>query len=232
MIQVLKYVAVSALLALTACNGGTDKIGGQSAVIGELRETVKKNREIKNRPASIPKITRAFLDTVTVPTLEVTVENTAQTAFLIPAAYRSDRHRGDVAVWKTVEQENIILREGVLIATRGLGRDLASSDVGVVVKSTLARKNGKGARVMQVRNDVNGDDEFRLQCDVSVRGQKTILIVNKPYLTTHMIENCVFNDAVISNEYWIDSGGEIRQSRQWAGPALGYLRMRLLKRSP
>ena len=75
MMRVSKFAAILAITVLAACSGGTDEIGGQLAIVSELRETTKKNRVIRNSPQLVPEVTRAFLDTVTVPTLEVTVEN-------------------------------------------------------------------------------------------------------------------------------------------------------------
>jgi hypothetical protein len=230
MMRVSKFSAVLAITVLAACSGGTDKIGGQLAIVSELRETSKKNRVIRNSPQLVPEITRAFLDTVTVPTLEVTVEKSDQTAFLIPAAYRKDRRQGRVTVWKTVEGENVVVRSGVLIGTKGLGRDLVSADASAVIKNIVTKQSGGGLRVLHVRNDVNGADELRIQCEITVVGPESITIIERSYPTLHMNEKCVAGSGEISNDYWVDSAGDVRQSKQWAGPSVGYLSLRLLKK--
>lgn len=230
MMSASKLSAILAITVLAACSGGTENIGGQLAIFSELRETGKKNRIVREAPQLVPEITRVFLDTVTAPSLEVTVEKSGQTGFLVPAAYREDSTRGRVTVWKTVEGENVVVRSGVLIATKALGRDLVSADVSTVISSIASRKSGGGLRTLHVRNDVNGTEELRIQCEISVVGPETITIIERSYHTLHMNEKCAVGSGEVSNDYWVDSVGTMRQSKQWAGPFVGYLSMRLLKK--
>ncbi|MEO9457595.1 MAG: YjbF family lipoprotein [Lentilitoribacter sp.] len=227
---ILKISSLLSIAVLAGCSSGTEKIDGQVAIFGEARELLRNNRSIKKSPQNAPSITRAFLDTVTVPTLAVTVENTGKTAYLLPAAIRRDTTPGRVTVWKTLQDENIVVRSGVLIGTKGLGRDLTSANATPVINSLSARKNSGGLRTLHVRNDDNGTNELRMQCEFSVVGQKKITIVEKTYDTLHFNETCQLESEEISNDYWIDSTGSMRQSRQWAGHHLGYLSMKLLKK--
>ncbi|MBC7153050.1 MAG: YjbF family lipoprotein [Rhodobacteraceae bacterium] len=31
-----------------------------------------------------------------------------------------------------------------------------------------------------------------------------------------------------ANDYWVENGGEVRQSRQWVGPTVGFLELQRL----
>lgn len=225
-----KFTAFLAIFVLTACSGGPENAEDPFDMVGAMREAIKSAQTTKDVPRSAPQISRAFLDTVTVPTLEVTVHNFGQTSFLIPTTHRADATRGGVTVWNTGGDENVIIRSGVLIGTKGLGRDLADAEATAVINSISTRRSGGGLRTLHVRNDVNGTDKFRMQCEISVVGPETVSIIEQSYDTIHLNEKCSVQTGVISNDYWIDSAGDVRQSKQWAGPYIGYLSIRLLKK--
>lgn len=224
-----KICAGLCLGLLAACSGGEDSSNSQTAVLKELRTVVKENRKSRKAPATKFQITRAILDLQTVGSLEVTVESTNQTAYLIPGAFRTDHLPGKIAVWRTITGENVVLRDGVLISTRGLGRDLASSDASASLRAIKARGNGGGERRMQVRNDVNGAFDLLLQCESAVVGNESIDIIELRFQTLHLRETCQSTLGTVRNDYWVNQSGKVLQSRQWAGPDLGYLKIRLLK---
>ncbi len=226
--HLVKLFSILLIAVLAGCTDGTNQIEGQTAVFSELRQTSKNNRIANKSSQPEPVITRKLLDTINVPTLAVTAENLEQTAYLVPTAIRKDSTPGRVTVWKTVQSEHIIVRSGVLIGTKGLGRDLASANATPVIKSLSARSSGGGLRTLHVRNDTNGTDELPMQCELSVVGPKMITIVERSYETLHINESCQLESGEISNDYWIEADGSVRQSRQWAGHHIGYLSMKLL----
>nr|WP_260108846.1 YjbF family lipoprotein [Phaeobacter inhibens] len=64
-------------------------------------------------------------------------------------------------------------------------------------------------------------------------GAGPIEIVELRYPTRHIEERCRPSQpgrgGEIINDYWVDSrSGRVWQSRQWAGPNVGYLRIRQL----
>jgi hypothetical protein len=230
MITSWKLSVLLAVIALANCSNGTENISRQNAILGEARQVIKSNRAIKNAPQQTPQVTRALIDSLTAPLLAVTIENTGTTAYLLPAAVRRDSTPGRITVWKTPQNEDVVFRSGVLIGTKGIGRDLISADASPVIKSLSARIDGGGLRTLHVRNDINGSNELRLQCEISFVGSSVITMVERSYDTSHFNEKCKLDGALISNDYWIDSGGDVRQSRQWAGHYLGYLSTKLLKK--
>jgi hypothetical protein len=230
MIGKLKLITVLAIGLLTACSDGKIDLGGNADLLADMRKIIKDRREARNPTVSPTKLTRANLNAVTVPILQVSIENTDATALLEPIAYRNDRTAGRVTVWKTAEGEHVVLRSGVLIGTKGLGRDLASTNAAATLVALRTRSSRQGTRSMYIRDDVNGGNEIRMQCQISTVGPQTITIVEKSYRTLHLNEECTFDSGTISNDYWIDSAGTVRQSKQWAGPDLGYFSIRLLNK--
>ena len=74
---------------------------------------------------------------------------------------------------------------------------------------------------------------MELACEISDLGSETIVIVERAHRVEHLRETCVLGadgaGGVIANDYWIDSTGPtVWQSRQWAGPYVGYLTTRQL----
>ncbi|MEL7097600.1 MAG: YjbF family lipoprotein [Pseudomonadota bacterium] len=229
----IRQAALAALCAigLAACSGGDQGARGALGLVNELRDTLRANREARRSGAPAqPQVTRAILDQLTIGALEVRVEARDLTAVLIPAALRTDSGPGDVAVWATVDDAQVILRSGVLYATRGLGRDLASSDVTPAVRAVKTRAAATGAREMQIRNDNFRADTLRFRCAIDVVGDTTIVIVGRSFAVRHLRERCENDTGFFENDYYVDSARDVIQSRQWAGPGLGFLTMRVLKK--
>jgi len=197
----------------------------------ELRDTSRASREARRSGAPTQtQVTRATLDQLASGALEVTLEARGLTAILIPSALRTDGGPGDVAVWATVDASHVILRDGVLYATRGLGRDLASSDVSAAVRAVNIRGATTGAREMQIRNDNFGADTLRFRCAIRVVGDTTVDIVERRFAVRHLRERCENDAGFFENDYFVDSARDVVQSRQWAGPELGFLTLRVLKK--
>jgi len=226
-----RLAAALSVVGLSACSGGN--LGTGSNIVNlasELRETVRTNREARRTPAVQPVITRAAIDRATVPAIEVTLEIRDQTAILIPSAFRDDDGPGDVAVWATVDDIHVILRDGVLYGTRGLGRDVTSSDVSAAVTAVRNRSAGGGAREMRVRNDNFGADTLRFSCVIDIVGDTTVDIVERRFPVRHLREACSNEAGTFVNDYWVDPARDVIQSRQWAGPHLGFIQTRVLKK--
>ena len=146
MMNIARLLALASFSLVTACSGGIETAGGQSQAIKEALQAGNFGKRKKQAPPT-PVLTRALLDQITVPSLEVTIENTGSTAYMIPLASRVNSGPGRVTVWKTgVSDENIILRNGVLVGTKGVSNDLGSADASATVRALNSRQSGGGAR--------------------------------------------------------------------------------------
>lgn len=220
---------LAAALVLGACSRGSEDEQTNVQLVGTLRDVLRENREARRNPPQPPQLTRVLLDQQTVGLLEVSLESRALTAILIPAAERTDGGPGEVAVWATLDNAQVILRDGVIYGTRGLGRDLASSDVTTAVRAVNQRRATTGAREMQIRNDNFGADTLRFRCAITVIGDTSIEIVERRFAVRHLRERCENDAGFFENDYYVDSARRVIQSRQWAGPGLGFMTLRLLK---
>ncbi|SFU18024.1 YjbF family lipoprotein [Sedimentitalea nanhaiensis] len=219
----LRGLALLALLA--ACSGGTDAPTLQLQVIDAARASIA----ARSAPApERPPLTRAVLDTLDGAFLEITREREDLTAFLYPSLQRRDGSAGEIVVWRTETDETVTLRGGVLIATRGLGGDVLSTEVQL---GAGGLGPASGQRVLHVADKDNKQLTLPLACDVVDLGAATIEIIGWTLPTRHLQERCEGGGGTVVNDYWVDPGnGPIWQSRQWAGPHIGYLRLRQVTR--
>lgn len=216
---------VLALLAaglLAACSGGSDPTQSQSSTLVNLSRIFA---ERVSGPPQLPTITRALLDQVNNPWLEVEIEARERKAYLIEQ-YRV----GPVRVWLTGEGGQVVIRDGLVTATRGTGRDLASSDYAEPLEAIRAR-GGQYQRRLFVRNDVAEQERITLVCELRSLGPVNLEIAEQFFASIRMRETCTYVGGEIVNDYWVDSANNSRiwQSRQWLGPDIGFAKLRLLK---
>jgi len=220
----LKWVAVLGLL-LAGCSRGPD---GPSLHLEVLQLAGEQISSIGDAaPAARPPLTRAALDTVDDPYIEVTLENRDIFAYLSQQQVRRDDTPGQIVVWRTEDHITLALRSGVLIATRGLGDDILSASA-LVGAGRVGPVSG-GQRRYQIRGLDNRTQLLVMACSLTDLGGETVEIVEQRHATRHLQERCEGAGGVVVNDYWVDSrSGRIWQSRQWAGPTIGYLRIRQL----
>ncbi|WP_245706623.1 YjbF family lipoprotein [Ruegeria marina] len=212
------------LLLLAACSSGTEEAPLQVQVLNNTAGLIR--QRLGPPDAGLPPVTRAQLDALEGAALEVTVEARDAAAYLYVNAERDDGAAGQVTVWRTGDNSTIALRNGVLVATRGLGGDVLSSEVRV---GGGPGPSGGGAHVMLIRGGDEEAQRMALVCELADLGTETIEIVERRYPTRHLQQTCSGSGGEAINDYWVDErAGLVRQSRQWAGPYLGYLRLRQL----
>ena len=215
-----------ALLGLAACGNGSDSQPLELQVIEAGRAAIAE-RAARRQATARPPLTRAALNTVQVSALEVTLERRDVLAYLFIDGTRRDSTPGKITVWRSEDNLNVVTRNGIVIATRGLGNDLLSSQVPVGGDRPGPVRGGE--HVQMVRALDNREIPVRLACDLIDLGAETIVIVERKHATRHLQQRCEGAGGTVVNDYWVDSGtGIVWQSRQWAGPGIGYMRLRRL----
>lgn len=228
MMRRFTYALAAATLALAGCTGGTDESSSQAAQLRTYVNIIRANRQ---DPAPLPTLTPALIDQLTVPSLEVTIEDRDTTAFLVPFSERRDSGPGLLRTWRTANDAMLVMRGDVLVTTRGLGNDLAGSDADAAVKAIQQRAPISGAHTVYFVDGDNQTQSIALDCEMRTVGTETIQIVQRPFTTVHLQENCTGTRGIITYDYWVDRrDGTVLQSRQWGGPNLGYIRTRRLKK--
>lgn len=122
---------------------------------------------------------------------------------------------GANTVWAASDGAQIFLRNGMLVGTRGLGRDLMSAQV--PSPSTIAAKAAHDRSYF----DLDGADrmiryDFTCQVENAEPGSEIAG-------TQHYVEDCTGAFGRIKNHYWIDRSGNVQKSAQWVSETVGYL---------
>lgn len=123
---------------------------------------------------------------------------------------------GNMRTYMTPAEEALILRDGMLVGTRGLGNDLSVAEPqtdGLV----RAGRTGSGQRVMRYFSGDGLERPLSFDCTVNSGPNPGV-----------MIESCEGHGVSFQNNY-LPQGGQIAVSRQWIGPALGYITIQTLR---
>lgn len=224
------FFALAAGVALAGCSGGTGSdnttVDAGRAVIGSLSSAVKVSRD---GPRLEIDVTRAQLDSTPGAVLQAVPDITGAQDFLRLIARRDDSNPGTVEVWESSDNAQIILRDGVLVGTKGLGGDMRSAQAATTIAGFDGQGGGGQRRITLAR--LNGTAQtVSFACDMTQLGRETIRIVDQQVSTYRMREECSQGAARFTNEYWVETGsGKMRKSRQWAGPTFGYINLLRLK---
>lgn len=221
--------AVALIALVAACSGGSDEQRSQTGRFLSVVETLQTS--LRKAP-ELPNVTRALLNGLTVPSLEARVPRREALAYLIPLTSRRDARLGTLDTWATGDGTQLTYRSGVLVATRGLGDDVTSTDRA----GSIAFVTGRGGDSWPLRLDIqtaaNGVERHDFKCTGERNGRTTLEIVELSYPVESLSEICTSETGKrIENRYFVDArDGTIWESRQWAGDQIGYMVTRILKR--
>ena len=123
---------------------------------------------------------------------------------------------GRMRTYMTPAEEAVILRDGMLVGTRGLGNDLSVAEPGT---EALIRA-GRAGRATRVMRYYAGDGQERpLSFDCSTGAGPNAGVI---------VENCAGHGITFQNSYLVQNG-QIPVSRQWVGPVLGHVTIQTLR---
>ena len=209
--MIRRLSAAIAFLALASC--GSESAGGRNAFRDVLENVIAQRQFQSSGSAKAPEITRALLDSIDAPRLQVESARRDTRAVMYVSAVR-----GDILVWRSLDDGTWSLRDGVLIQSRGTGGDILSANASIVFRA-LQSGQASGQRSYTF---LDGDfRQVRRVFDCSIRrvGAETITIVERAYRTDRFDETCSDGTTSFTNTYWRDQGGgKMRKSQQWAGP--------------
>ncbi len=215
------------ILILTGCSGGLEQPPLELEVIQAGQDAFAQRRA--SPPSDRPPLRRADLDVLDGSFLEITRERADLLAYLYVNARRTDQFPGRIIVWRSEDDVTLATRNGVLIETRGMRGDLLSSTVRVAGNRPGPVSSGK--HVQLIHSLDNRQVPLTLDCDLVDLGPEVIEIVERRHRTRHLQQRCQGGNGTVINDFWVESGaGIVWQSRQWAGPHIGYLRLRRLTR--
>ncbi|WP_342077677.1 YjbF family lipoprotein [Yoonia sp. SS1-5] len=121
-----------------------------------------------------------------------------------------ENRQAGYATWLTPAGATLTLQNGVLHSTRALPARLAASEISDSIGLIRARRAGRADRLHSFL-DSNGQIVTRTyRCAITPTSDG-------------MSEDCRSLDQSFINTYQLDAAGRVSQSRQWAGPGIGYI---------
>ena len=218
----VKHILASALIALLLLAGcGSEKGDHEGFTLGLA--AVKSLVAGKTSPAPPPTYTRAALDQAAAPVLRARIEKGGTIAFLGVIG----EGRG-VVTWASVDGLSLSLRDGVVVATRGMGTDLMSA--GAPTAAVLATGSVDQRRHFYLFGG-EVEQERAFDCVLRDAGRERITVIELAFDTKHRVETCTgLGGLTFENHYWFDNRAIIRQSRQWISPDVGFLELQNLNR--
>lgn len=212
----------ASLLAVSAC--GTDRS------IAENRETIKATLgQFLNRGAAQPAVSPAQQ-------VAQALANSNEPLILLASSAGATTVLTEIAQngphdhYATSARQVITLRDGVLVATRGLGNDLMSSDIDGSLALIRARKPGTARREMRYLDGEDRTFTYSFDCTVSVGASESIETGLIKARVTNVTESCESTSRSFKNIYKVDGKGQVLASNQWFSPIGGSYSMSQLRR--
>lgn len=136
--------------------------------------------------------------------------------------------RDGVSVWRSLDNIQVHTREGIIIATRGLGFDLIAADPGEA--ATLIRSGQNGSTERSWRH-LDGQGQLvnrRWYCEIEPAGIEAIRQGSSQ--ARRVEETCYGQYGEFTNTYWV-AGGTIVRSAQYVGADLGVIELQTVPRT-
>ncbi|WP_319824470.1 YjbF family lipoprotein [Thalassovita sp.] len=207
-----KTAIMAPLLALALAGCGNDADKGSALAIAKGLFPAKASAGV---PQKIDR--QAALARTSGPLVVVSAGAQANEALLLRI-----EENGPYETFATANRQTVTFRQGMVTSTRGLGDDLMSSNPDQALALITARKPGASTRQMQYLDGANNRINVQFNCDLAIAGQSRQMV--------SMTETCTSESRDFVNEYHVDSGGHIVNSRQWISPMIGSYNIVVLRR--
>jgi len=222
-----KQLALLAFLALASCatvgdlgSGGTEDNSALSAV-RQIGSGIF-NRGRGEAPSQFA-ATRTSLSAagITRPVLVARLDAVGISVGLLE--FQTPR---DAIVWRSLDGNTITTAGGFLRNTRGFGTDLHSLETAPLQRALSGGGPAEYSRLFRELDGLDQIETHRLYCQLQPETRESVDVLGRAYDTRRYRETCRVEDRdapVFENIYWQGRDGTIWQSRQWAGPDLGYI---------
>lgn len=197
--------AILGAVALTLGACGSDK--GQSSPAVLFGKTLAGVVMGNGGGAAPAQVSRAELEKLGTPVIMGTIASSGGLLYLVPIS-----QQGNVVTWSTSNDITITFKDDVMSQTRGIGPDIMES-----ATPSRSQLQNPGSTYRRSYAYLDGGDRlvrFTYDCAVSFAGAETITVVGRQHSTRHMLEQCTGNRGQFTNEYWFESDGKVRKSKE------------------
>jgi hypothetical protein len=131
---------------------------------------------------------------------------------------------GGRVTWIGSANLSVTLENGIVVATRGLPRDLMGADA----SQTWAAITAGGGTAERRHDFLDNLDQISgrlLQCSIASMGPDSFERREQTQNTTRFEERCTSDQLQFTNVYWLNESGQIIRSLQAVSPDAGYLQI-------
>ncbi len=140
-----------------------------------------------------------------------------------PVLARRIAQNGLQETWLAQNGFSAVYRDGIMVATRGLGEDLiAATPSGI--RAALRAGGGTGQRVHDYIGDQNEIIQIAFECTITGGEIESVNLGLREESARKYAEICRSQRLQFENAYWIDASGEILTSLQFVSQASVYVR--------
>ena len=213
------------LLALSACGNSPELETGETKVLKIIKDKMETPSGATAYIDARKLVSREILDSVGVPILFVEIDR-GQNGTL--SQYPGE---GIGQTWLAVDGSTITLENGILKATRGMGDDLMGSEISDEINWIDLDDVSYERRMAYLRLD-NKTLINEYTCTLTDMNRvETINLFDADFSVKHVQETCRGAAGSFVNDYYIDTEGLVRNSRQYQGEKIGYMTIARLDRS-
>ncbi|WP_204114939.1 YjbF family lipoprotein [Shimia biformata] len=213
---------IVALGLVSACGNDTEKGRIGKNYVDKLKSGVIGGGGETQPQPTLEQMVAVVRQTVTDPLILIEMKDGGGTAAVVEI-----ERNGPHVTYASADRRTIVMKGGMVTATRGLGQDLMSSDSDPSSDLVRARKSGEVTRVMR---HIGGDDqsvERRFACQIAP-GTRDEFKGSLHTEGTIMIERCRADDMGFTNSYVVSGKGQITESIQWLSPLRSYAQLLLM----
>ncbi|WP_162561669.1 YjbF family lipoprotein [Yoonia vestfoldensis] len=131
---------------------------------------------------------------------------------------------GARVTWIGSANLSVTMENGIVVATRGLPRDLMGADT-VQTWAAIRAGGGTAERRHDFLDNLDQISPRVLQCSIASMGPDPFERREQTYNTTRFEEKCVSEQLQFTNIYWVNRQGQIIRSLQAVSPDAGYLQI-------
>ncbi|CUH79680.1 YjbF family lipoprotein [Tropicibacter naphthalenivorans] len=211
-------MAFAALAMLTACGNGPD-----SNVIAKLPEAIKAARQ--QSAAISPEQLAQALGGTTGPVTMFVIEDRESQVVMVDIESNGPYH-----TFGASSRQVVVMRDGMITATRGLGGDLMSSDEGALLSLVRRRSVGTATYVQRYLTPEDVTETYQFTCKLDTGATVPVVtgLINTKGQT--VTAKCGNDEGTFTNTYVVSADGYILSSRVWLGKTLGYVLSQALRR--
>jgi hypothetical protein len=134
--------------------------------------------------------------------------------------------------WISLDYVSLGMKNGMIIATRGMGGDQLAGDPSQTFAALEAGRNGITERFITLLNGESQAETLAFRCQVERERQAPVRLSTSYTADTDLFsETCRNGEMEFRNLFWVERGSrKLVQSRQWISETIGTLALRVLRR--